>query len=93
MPAYEHQGNMKRHCLARAELAEKVRRRALGAVLGAAVADAAAMGVQGVLDLSLLGRLAAERGADEQVRAMDGGYRESAIVMSRLLLTIDGWLS
>ena len=48
-----------------------MRRRALGAVLGAAVADAAAMGVQGVLDLSLLGRLAAERGADEQVPAID----------------------
>ena len=52
-----------------AELAEKVRRRALGAVLGAAVADAAAMGVQGVLDLSMLSALAAERGADEEVRS------------------------
>lgn len=50
-----------------AELAEKVRRRALGAVLGSAVADAAAMGVQGVLDLSMLNALAAERGADEEV--------------------------
>ena len=59
--------------LCRAELAEKVRRRALGAVLGAAVADAAAMGVQGVLDLSLLNRLAAERGADEQVGATGAG--------------------
>ncbi len=45
-----------------------MRRRALGAVLGAAVADAAAMGVQGVLDLSMLDALAAERGRVEQAR-------------------------